>query len=142
MGVAYSSGLSKNGSWSDPDAVVPVLKHFAAHGSPQGGHNAAPFMGHGNRQVLQDLLTPFKAAIQLGGARGVMMAYNEFDDVPAHVHPLFYEALDDWDFDGFVIADDTGNYPREPKHTCKLINNRHVRVVFSTPSGRLSSRRN
>ncbi|TGJ82285.1 hypothetical protein E0Z10_g6472 [Xylaria hypoxylon] len=108
MGVAYSTGLSKNGSWSDSDAVVPVLKHFAAHGSPQGGHNAAPFMGHGNRQVLQDLLTPFKAAIQLGGARGVMMAYNEFDDVPAHVHPLFYKALDDWAFDGFVIADDTG----------------------------------
>ncbi|KAJ8104460.1 hypothetical protein ONZ43_g7838 [Nemania bipapillata] len=108
MGVAYSSGLSKNGSWSDPDAVVPVLKHFAAHGSPQEGHNAAPFMGHGNRQVLQDLLTPFKAAIQLGGARGVMMAYNEFDDVPAHVHPLFYQALSDWGFDGFVIADDTG----------------------------------
>ncbi|KAI0805272.1 glycoside hydrolase family 3 protein [Xylaria sp. FL0064] len=108
MGVAYSSGLSKNGSWSDPDAVVPVLKHFAAHGSPQEGHNAAPFMGHGNRQVLQDLLTPFKAAIQLGGARGVLMAYSEFDDIPSHVHPLFYEALDDWGFDGFVIADDTG----------------------------------
>ncbi|KAI0512610.1 glycoside hydrolase family 3 protein [Xylaria bambusicola] len=108
MGVAYSSGLSKNGSWSEPDAVAPVLKHFAAHGSPQEGHNAAPFMGHGNRQVLQDLLTPFKAAIQLGGARGVMMAYNEFDDVPAHVHPLFYQALQDWGFDGFVIADDTG----------------------------------
>ncbi|KAI0904662.1 glycoside hydrolase family 3 protein [Ustulina deusta] len=108
MGVAYSTGLSKNGSWSNPDAVAPVLKHFAAHGSPQEGHNAAPFMGHGNRQVLQDLLTPFKAAIQLGGARGVMMAYNEFDDVPAHVNPLFYKALDGWGFDGFVIADDTG----------------------------------
>jgi len=26
MGVAYASGLSKNGSWSEPDAVVPVLK--------------------------------------------------------------------------------------------------------------------
>ncbi|KAI1310888.1 glycoside hydrolase family 3 protein [Xylaria venustula] len=108
MGVAYSSGLSKNGSWSDPDAVVPVLKHFAAHGSPQGGRNAAPFMGHGNRQVLQDLLTPFKAAIQLGGARGVLMAYSEFDDIPSHIHPLFYKALDDWGFNGFVIADDTG----------------------------------
>ncbi|KAI1811333.1 glycoside hydrolase family 3 protein [Poronia punctata] len=108
MGVAYASGLSKNGSWSEPDAVVPVLKHFAAHGAPQGGHNTAPFMGHGNRQVLQDLLMPFKAAIQLGGARGVMMAYNEFDDIPAHVHPLFYKALDDWGFDGFVIGDDTG----------------------------------
>ena len=26
MGVAYASGLSKNGTWSDSDAVVPVMK--------------------------------------------------------------------------------------------------------------------
>lgn len=108
MGVAYASGLSKNGSWSEPDAVVPVMKHFAAHGSPHAGRNAAPFMGHGNRQVFQDLLTPFKAVVQLGGVRGVMMAYNEFDDIPASVNPKLYQALDDWGFDGFVIADDTG----------------------------------
>lgn len=108
MGVAYSSGLSKNGSWSEPDAVVPVMKHFAAHGSPQAGRNAAPFMGHGNRQVFQDLLAPFKAAIELGGVRGVMMAYNEFDDIPAHVNPKLYKILEDWGYDGFVIADDTG----------------------------------
>lgn len=108
MGVAYSSGLSKNGSWSDPDAVVPVMKHFAAHGAPQAGRNAAPFMGHGNRQVFQDLIAPFKAAIDLGGVRGVMMAYNEFDDIPAHVNPKLYKLLEDWGFDGFVIADDTG----------------------------------
>ncbi|KAI0385456.1 glycoside hydrolase family 3 protein [Hypomontagnella monticulosa] len=116
MGVAYSSGLSKNGSWSEPDAVVPVMKHFAAHGAPQSGHNAAPFMGHGNRQVVQDLLTPFKAAIQLGGARGVMMAYNELDDIPAHVHPMLYQALEDWGFDGFVIADDTGMIELQSVH--------------------------
>lgn len=108
MGVAHCSGLSKNGSYSDPAAVVPVMKHFAAHGSPQAGRNAAPFMGHGNRQVFQDLLTPFRAAVQLGGARGVMMAYNEFDDIPAHVNPKLYQELSDMGFSGFVIADDTG----------------------------------
>lgn len=108
MGVAYASGLSKNGSWADPDAVVPVMKHFAAHGSPQAGRNAAPFMGHGNRQVFQDLLTPFKAVVQQGGVRGVMMAYNEFDDIPASVNPKLYQALADWGFDGLIIADDTG----------------------------------
>ena len=26
MGVAYASGLSKNGTWFDSDAVVPVMK--------------------------------------------------------------------------------------------------------------------
>ncbi|KAK8127189.1 hypothetical protein PG984_008297 [Apiospora sp. TS-2023a] len=116
MGVAYSSGLSKNSSWSEPDAVVPVMKHFAAHGSPQSGRNAAPFMGHGNRQVLQDLLTPFEAAVQLGGARGVMMAYNEFDDIPASVHPMLHKALDDWGYEGFVMADDTGMIELDTMH--------------------------
>ncbi|KAI5920495.1 glycoside hydrolase family 3 protein [Camillea tinctor] len=116
MGVAYASGLSKNGSWSEPDAVAPVMKHFAAHGAPQSGHNAAPFMGHGNRQVMQDLLTPFKAAVELGGVKGVMMAYHEFDDIPAHVHPVFYQALDDWKFDGFIMADDTGMKELQTTH--------------------------
>lgn len=108
MGVAYASGLSKNGSWSDTDAVVPVMKHFAAHGSPQGGENAAPFMGHGNRQVLEEMFIPFRAVVDLGGVKGVMMAYNEVDDVPNSVNPMMYQALEDWGFDGFVTADDTG----------------------------------
>ncbi|KAK7045831.1 hypothetical protein VNI00_007242 [Paramarasmius palmivorus] len=108
MGVAFSSGLSKNGSWSDPDAVVPVMKHFAAHGSPRGGINAAPFIGRGNRQVMTEMLIPFRDAVQKGFVKGVMMAYHEYDEIPAHVHPMFYDALDDWGFDGFVMADDTG----------------------------------
>ncbi|KAJ6603052.1 glycoside hydrolase family 3 protein [Mycena sp. CBHHK59/15] len=100
MGVAYASGLSKNGSWADPDAVAPVVKHFAAHGSPRGGLNAAPFIGRGSRQVLMEMLVPFKAVIDLGGAKGVMMAYNELDEVPAVVSPMLYDALADWGYDG------------------------------------------
>ncbi|KAJ7476840.1 glycoside hydrolase family 3 protein [Mycena galericulata] len=106
MGVAYASGLSKNGSWADPDAVVPVVKHFAAHGSARGGLNAAPFMGRGSREVLMEMLVPFKAVIDLGGAKGVMMAYHELDEVPAVVSPMLYDALADWGYDGFIIADD------------------------------------
>lgn len=26
MGVAFASGLSKNSTWSDSDAVIPVMK--------------------------------------------------------------------------------------------------------------------
>lgn len=108
MGVAYASGLSKNGSWSEPDAVVPVMKHFAAHGSAQGGRNAGAWRGRGTRQILLEELMPFKAAIQLGGVRGVMMAYSSLDDVPAHASPILYDALKEWGYDGFVMADDTG----------------------------------
>lgn len=116
MGIAYASGLSKNGSWAEPDAVVPVMKHFAAHGAPQGGINGAPWMGHGNREVLEDLLIPFKAAFDLGGVRGVMMAYHELDEVPSHVNPTLYQALEDWGFDGFVTADDTGMKQLQVRH--------------------------
>lgn len=97
MGVAYAQGLSKNSSWSDPDAVIPVMKvnshthslcsvlivsfyclqHFAAHGSPQGGVNAAPYTGYGMRQVVSEMLVPFKAVVELGGARGVMMYVSQ-----------------------------------------------------------------
>ncbi|KAG7439704.1 glycoside hydrolase family 3 protein [Guyanagaster necrorhizus] len=117
MGVAFASGLSKNGSWSDPDAVVPVMKHFAAHGSPHGGINAASFMGHGMRQVMMEMLVPFKAIFDLGGARGVMMAYHELDEIPSHVHPLLYDALEEWGFDGFIMADDTGMIMLNIRHT-------------------------
>ena len=91
-----------------PHTWAPVMKHFAAHGAPQGGINGAPYMGHGNREVLEEHLVPFKAAVDLGGVGGVMMAYHELDDVPSHVNPMLYEQLDDWGFDGFVTADDTG----------------------------------
>ncbi|KOS23180.1 Periplasmic beta-glucosidase [Escovopsis weberi] len=107
IGVAYSSGLSKNGSWADHDAVFPTMKHFAAHGAPQAGHNAAPFTGHGYRQIFEDLLVPFKAVADLGGAKGVMMAYHEVDGVPSTVNTILYKTLfEDWGFEGFTMGDD------------------------------------
>jgi beta-glucosidase-like glycosyl hydrolase len=75
-------------------------------------------MGHGDREVIQKLLTPFKAVFEIGGARGVMMAYSEFDDVPSSVNPIFYDALEEWGYDGFVIADDTGRLISRVHHYC------------------------
>jgi len=34
------------------------------------------------------------------------------DDIPASVHPTLYKELKEWGFNGFVIADDTGNIRR------------------------------
>ena len=135
MGVAMASGLSKNGSWNHPDAVVPVVKRksslctnvlatqifdhftdFAAHGSGQGGINGAPSMLLGTRQVVQNMLRPFKAVVDLGGAQGVMMAYSELDAIPSHINPLLYKSLDEWGFNGFVTADDTGLEMLQSRH--------------------------
>ncbi|CAK7212346.1 hypothetical protein SCUCBS95973_001432 [Sporothrix curviconia] len=116
MGVAFARGLSKDGALADADAVAPVMKHFAAHGAPAAGRNTAPFVGRGTREVLQELLMPFQAAVELGGVRGVMMAYNELDGVPAAVHPLLYAKLAEWGFDGVVLADDTAVRELETVH--------------------------
>lgn len=77
----------------------------------------------GTRQVMQNMLRPFKAVIDLGGAKGVMMAYSELDGIPSHINPALYKALDDWGFNGFVIADDTG---------MAMLNSRHH--VAATPA--------
>jgi hypothetical protein len=131
MGIAMASGLSKNGSWNRPDAVAPVVKRelpylchvfpnisvdFAAHGSAQAGINGAPSMILGKRQVMQQMLRPFKAVMDLGGARGVMMAYSELDGIPSHIDPTLYKVLQDWGFDGFVTADDNGMAMLQQRH--------------------------
>lgn len=70
----------------------------------------------GTRQLWQTMLRPFKAVIDLGGAKGVMMAYSELDGIPSHVHPMLYQALVDWGFDGFVTADDNGMVMLQERH--------------------------
>ncbi|KAM6509545.1 hypothetical protein FALCPG4_017196 [Fusarium falciforme] len=106
MGVAYSSGLSKNGALSDSEAALPVVKHFGGHGAPSGGLHSNAWAGRGRRELLTETLTPFKAAItQAGGVKGVMMPYTAVDDLPGHLDPLLYKQLEEWGFDGFVISD-------------------------------------
>ncbi|KAJ6453278.1 glycoside hydrolase superfamily [Mycena vitilis] len=100
----HTSHGRRNGSWTEPDAA----RDEAAHGSVRSGLNAAPFMGRGSRQVLMEMLVPFEAVFDLGGAKGVMMAYNELVEVPAVVNPMLYGALADWKYDGFIIADESG----------------------------------
>ncbi|KAH8893637.1 glycoside hydrolase family 3 protein [Thozetella sp. PMI_491] len=108
MGVAYCSGLSKDGNWSDSDALIPVIKHFAGHASPSGGLHSNAYLGRGRRELLSETLVPFKSAVELGGVRGVMMAYTAVDDLPAHIDPFLYKQLDEWGYDGFVISDWSG----------------------------------
>lgn len=43
----------------------------------------------------------------MSNAKLTCRAYNEIDDIPAAVHPMLYKILEDWNFDGFTLADDT-----------------------------------
>lgn len=54
-------------------------------------------------------MSPMKHSEENRGLMKALRAYNELDDIPASVHPGLYQALENWGFDGFVMADDTGN---------------------------------
>lgn len=87
------------------ESLLSTLKHFAAYGWTQGGHNGAS--AHvGTREMEEAILPPFRMAIN-AGAQSVMSSYNEIDGVPSVANPhLLTEVLRNrWGFEGFVVSD-------------------------------------
>jgi len=104
MGIAAVTGLQGkrlNGAGS----IVATIKHFAAHGWPEGGHNAHP--PHvGPRELRELCLAPFEACIK-AGAQSVMSSYNELDGMPCSCHKGLLTGVlrDEWGFEGYVVSD-------------------------------------
>ncbi len=99
LAVSYVKALQQQG-------VAACVKHFVAHGSPEGGINLAPVHA-GEREMREMLLPPFAKAIQEGGAMAVMPAYSEWDGQPVHgSHRLLTELLrEELGFEGQVVSD-------------------------------------
>ena len=100
MGEAYVKGLL-----ADDGQYAATVKHFAAHGSPEGGVNLGPVTA--TPQELEDrYLPPFRRAIE-AGAKAVMPAYSAFNGIPCHIHPLLMRSVlrERWGFDGVVVSD-------------------------------------
>ena len=98
LGAAIVQGMQKN--------VCATLKHLAAYGIPQGGHNAAT-ADVGLNRLMTDYLPSFEKAICEGGAKTVMTSYNTIDGVPCSANEwLLQEVLrHSWDFKGVVFSD-------------------------------------
>ncbi|MBP7512897.1 MAG: glycoside hydrolase family 3 C-terminal domain-containing protein [Flavobacteriales bacterium] len=98
FGVAYVKAMESHG-------IITTPKHFVAnHGD--GGRDSYPVF-HGERLLRESYFKPFKAAIQLGGARSIMTSYNSLDGRPcsANKHLLQDVLRGEWGFRGFVISD-------------------------------------
>ena len=98
LGVAIVKGMQKN--------VCATLKHLAAYGIPQGGHNAAT-ADVGQNRLMTDYLPSFEKAVVEGGAKTVMTSYNTIDGVPCSANEwLLQEVLrNSWNFKGVVFSD-------------------------------------
>ncbi len=98
FGVAYVKAMERRG-------IITSPKHFVAnHGD--GGRDSYPVF-HSERLLRESYFKPFKTAIQLGGARSIMTAYNALDGRPCSANSwLLNDVLrKDWGFRGFVISD-------------------------------------
>src|SRR5688500_19238594 len=96
--------------------VFSTLKHFAAHGSHEGGINTAPPLVP-ERLLRAELLVPFEAAVN-AGAYTVMPSYNEVDGVPSHASRwLLTDILRrEWGFAGLVVSDYFGIEQMQTRH--------------------------
>ena len=105
MGVAYVRAIQGDDLAS---GVAATTKHLVGHGLAEGGMNQAP--AHvGPRELRDEHMLPFEAAIRAAGAATVMPAYCDVDGVPSHAsRELLTTTLrDGWGFDGLVVSDYT-----------------------------------
>jgi beta-glucosidase len=105
LGLAYVSG-AQGENLNNDHSVVTEPKHFAGHGSPEGGTNTSP-VHIGERELRSVMLKSFEPAIRDGKALGVMAAYHEIDGIPITSDPFLLKKIlrQEWGFQGFVLSD-------------------------------------
>ena len=122
MGVAAVRGLqgaslAEASSRIDNLHVLATAKHFAAHGQPEGGRNTAP-ANFSERELRENYLQAFQAAVMEAGVGSVMASYNEINGIPVHANPWLLEQVlrQEWSFQGFIVSDGYGISQLESWH--------------------------
>lgn len=105
LGEAFVRG-AQGKTLNSEQSVVSEPKHFAGHGSPEGGTNTSP-VHMGERELRSVMLRGFEPAIRDGKAMGVMAAYHEIDGIPITADPFLLKKIlrQEWGFKGFVLSD-------------------------------------
>jgi beta-glucosidase len=105
MGLAYVRGAQGESLGTD-HTVVAEPKHFAGHGSPEGGTNMAP-VHIGERELRSVMLKSFEPAFREGHAMATMAAYHEIDGIPITADPFLLKTVlrGEWGFEGMVLSD-------------------------------------
>lgn len=98
MAAPYIKGVQSRG-------VITTVKHFACNNSDYDRHRMNSVV---DERTLQEIYLPaFKTAVQEGGSKSVMCAYNPVNGTWAseNRHLLTEILREQWGFDGFVISD-------------------------------------
>lgn len=106
LGSAYIRGLQGDDLST---GVIATGKHMVGHGMAEGGLNQAP-VHLGPREMRDEQLFPFEAAVRGAGLASMMPAYCDVDGMPCHASPELLTRIlrDEWGFDGIVASDYVG----------------------------------
>jgi beta-glucosidase len=101
----------------DDRHVLATAKHFAAHGHPEGGRNCAP-ANYSERELRENYLKAFQAAVMDAGVGSVMASYNEINGIPVHANAWLLEQVlrQEWGFRGIIVSDGQGISQLESLH--------------------------
>jgi beta-glucosidase len=107
LAIAYVKGLQGDNPryWLS----ASLLKHFLANSNENGRTGSSSDF---DEQLFEEYYSvPFRMAIEDGGARCFMAAYNAWNKVPCTVQPVINEiAIKQWGADG-IISTDAGSLP-------------------------------
>lgn len=97
LGNAVISGMQNH--------LGATVKHFAAYGIPEGGHNGAAAQT-GPNNLSSDYLLSFEIAVK-NGAKSIMTSYNAIDGVPCTSNSYLLKDVlrEQWGFKGIVFSD-------------------------------------
>ena len=85
--------------------LAATVKHFAAYGIPEGGHNGAAAQT-GPHYLTEDYLSNFEIAVK-NGAKSIMTSYNAIDGTPCTSSSWLLKDIlrEQWGFKGVVFSD-------------------------------------
>lgn len=86
--------------------IGAVTKHFAGYGQVEGGRNFASIQ-LSERALIDEILPPFKAAVQEAKTLGIMASHGDLNGIASHGNRALLTDLlrDDWGFEGYTVSD-------------------------------------
>lgn len=106
MIVQAVSGLQGDFHGLESTHIGAVTKHFGGYAQAAGGRNFAS-VEISPRTLIDEILPPFKAAVQRANTLGIMASHADINGVACHANPwLLTEVLrNQWGFQGYTVSD-------------------------------------
>lgn len=106
MVVAAVKGVQGDYEGLSSTHIGAVTKHFAGYGQVEGGRNFASVQ-ISERDLIDQILPPFKAAVQEAKTLGIMASHGDLNGIACHAnkHLLTDILRDQWGFSGYTVSD-------------------------------------